>query len=194
MNNQASKAATLSPSRKYTIFFTLIVKLVVNMQEFAKRFKALNTEQRRLKNSIPGYIPDWKELLTVFSRILSDISGIDQVEMRQFIKEYMKDHLKKRIKNDASIGQERVEEIVYTLSMTLPSVEGVNVLGKAQSIVKKDSDRERKIFENPGATKLRLFSEAIELVSKEMCKLVGCDVNELNQASYVLVSEIIDEL
>jgi hypothetical protein len=186
--------AELSQSRKYAIFFTLVVKMVVNMQQVAKRFKALKTELSKQRQEIRGYVPDPKELLTQYSKILSDISGVPHDEMRLFVKEYIKDHLKKNIKN-VSIGKEKAEEVLYNTVLQTLTVEGLNTIEHAGSKFKTvDGTVSKKLFQSESSARLDLFVEVTKFISTEMSKLVGCSVDELDQTQYVLLSSIIDEL
>jgi hypothetical protein len=186
-------SAELSQSRKYAIFFTLIVKMVVNMQQVAKRFKALKTELTKQRNEIRGYVPDPKELLTQYSKILSDISGVPHDEMRLFVKEYIKDHLKKKMKN-LDISQERAEKVVYATALQLLTPEGIDTAARTQQMLKKIHTRPAKVFQTDVGSKLEGLTEIIEFFTKEISSLCGCSVDELDQSQYTLVSAIIDEL
>jgi hypothetical protein len=186
--------AELSQGRKYAIFFTLIVKMVVNMQQVAKRFKALKTELSKQRQEIRGYVPDPKELLTQYSKILSDISGVPHDEMRLFVKEYIKDHLKKKIKN-VSIDKEKAEEVLYNTALQALTVKGLNTIEHAGSKFKTvDETVSKKLFQSKSSARLDLFVEVNKFISTEMSTLVGCSVDELDQTQYVLLSSIIDEL
>jgi hypothetical protein len=185
--------AELSQSRKHAIFFILIVKMVVNMQQVARRFKALKTELSKQREHVRNYLPDPKELLTQYSKIFSDISGVPHDEMRLFVKEYIKDHFKKNIKN-LDIGQEKADQVLYNFSLQGSTVKGITVFADTQERIKKIDNRPKKFFQTELASRIEGLKEIMEFISKEMSNLVDCSVDELDQTQYVLIEAIINDL
>lgn len=192
-SSNAATAQTLSNSRKHVIWFTLLVKLIVNFQTFTIEFKKLRNELRKQQDKIHGYVPDWKELLDNFSKILSDISKVEQSEMRLFIKEYAKDHLQKRVK-PIELEEGKKEEIMYELCLNIPSATGANTVIHAQGLLKKDFEQEQKMFESKPATLFRKIEEATDYLASEMSKMIGCKPEELQSAQLALIFAIIDEI
>lgn len=193
-NTNAAMAQTLSKSRKYAIWFTLFVKIIANLQKFTIEVKKFRNEFRKQQDKIHGYVPDWTELLDNFSKILSDISKVEQDEMRLFVKEYIKDHLRKKVKL-VELEESKKEELIYEYFLNLPNTTAMNAVNHAQSLIKIDFDNDKpKMFESQNAMLFRKIAEAGDYLANEMSKLIGCRSDELQEAQLAVVFAIIDEI
>ena len=167
------------------------------MQSLAKQFKALRTEIKKQGDQIRGFVPNPSEVFEQYAKILSNVTEVDLPEMKLFLKEYLKDHFRKKIEIK-EISQEKVEEVLYEAHHRVLTSAGVqSVLNARDSIhhsLNKDYRGGRKLFQSEQSAKISALVEVMEKFLGEISGISGYSKQELSQAQYAVLEAIVDGL
>lgn len=189
----AQTTPTMSKLEKAKIFWTLMIKGLMNFQTLTiamKRFSANNQEKSR---NIRGYVPNLQEMFDDFSKILSEISGVKTEVVKIFLKEYAKDHLKKQLKPE-KIEDDRKSEILFDMSINGMEIENLEFLLIQMNQMKKDSEKASQHEIMRPSEKLKAFSKLYLAVLKKNTEIVNCTEAEYKATLYSFWSECIDQL
>lgn len=189
--------ALLTPSRKYAIFFLILVQGILKMHSVAKQLKALKSEMRKQRERINGFIPNPSEVFEQYVKILSNITAVDESEMKLFLKEYLKDHLRKKVKNQV-LSKEKVEEILYETHQKVLTSEGVQAVLSAKSSTLRSIERidrgDKKMFQSEESAKIQALVDVMEKFLSEISGISGYSKEELSETQYVVLAEIVNGL
>jgi transcriptional regulator of heat shock response len=194
-NNQVP--AELSQSRKYAIFFKILVQGFLKMQSFVKQFKALRSEMRGQRERVHGFVPSPPEVFEQYAKIFSNITEVELSEMKLFLKEYLKDHLRKKMK-EQTLPQEKIEEVLYETHQKVITPEGIETVLNA----KKDAYRSlekidrgnRKLFQSEESAKIHALVGIMENFFTEISGISGYSKDEISETQYAVLVAIVDGL
>ncbi len=189
--------ASLTQSRKHAIFFIIVVKAVLNMQSLTKQLKSLRSEMRIQREKVNGFIPNPSEVFEQYVKILSNVSGVEKNEMTLFLKEYLKDHLRKKVKEQV-LPQEKVEEILYETYQKVLTLKGIqsvlSVTEDAKRSIEKVDRGEKKIFQSQESAKIQVLIDVMEKFLSEISGISGYSQEELSETQYTVLVAIVDGL
>lgn len=189
----AQTTPTMSKLEKAKIFWTLMIKGLMNFQTLTiamKRFSANNQEKSR---NIRGYVPNLQEMFDDFSVILSDISGIEIGKMKLFFKEYAKDHLKNRLKPE-SITDDRKAEILIDLSINGIDIGNIEFMLLQLNELKKSKELSSRHEVLKPTENLKAMSKFFEKIVEKNANVVDCTIVEFKSTVYEFYIECIDQL
>lgn len=189
---------SLTQGRKHTIFFLILVQGILKMQSLVKQVKSLRSEMKRQRERMDSrFIPDPSDVFGQYAKVFSNITGVEESEMKLFLKEYLKDHLKKRLA-EPKLSQEKVEEILYNTHQRMTTVEGIGAIldyrERSERTLNAVKHGEGRIFQSKESAMLKVIVEQMNSFIEEMSGISGYSSDELSEVQYIVLASIIDGL